>query len=1661
MRKVLLCACLFVASFYSANAQINIPAAGRVIEKFTALAKGKPTASLPSNWKLSAPGRGRSAGWSSADNLSSFVLPSVDGVTASANTPNAGSNATNGAFVMLYNGTSVDTSALMARYRNKTGKPITTLTVAFEVKPYQATKPAYELSFATSTNGTAWTTIKQGGVASGVFKGMGSLAAAGNPQKVIKLLTISGLNIPNKGDFYLRWLFTPVGNAAAGSGLSLDNVSLGVGALDFSAPSVSATLVDQQSVDVNNNGQVNGGDEITYTATVTNNGGADATSVTFNATVDANTTLVPNSVITSALARNDAFTTSVGQTITNTAINVLSNDFGLPSISVLSYGTSASGGTGASPGTATATDHGGSVTLSAAGQITSYTPPPSNYAGTDGFKYVAKDANNLGSDVGTVTITLPDIVIAASTVANPKCHDGSDGSITVNASGGVNTLAYAVVGVNGGAFQSSNVFTGLRPNTYTIQVKDGGGYVKTSTATVNNPAAIVVNGTIPQLTYTRGMLNVQFSKTNGSGTPANPWSASGLPGGVTIDPTSGVVSGTPTATGSFNAILTYTDANGCIGTSSSTVLVGPKIVGEIYSTVGNTQLLGGATAPSTPYVAVSNLNTNDASDAAITYAVVTGPAHGSLTALNTNGTFLYTPTAGNTTQDVFTYSGTSNGVATQNTATINFNGMVWYIQGGAAAGGDGRSNSPRNSMPSGMIGSPGDFIYVSKEISGITPGYTTLMASQRLIGAGATLNVPATGTILSIPGVAANTPTLGDGINLANSVVVDGIDLNTGANSCLVGTNTTGISVNIRNVTTNGTGFPVSLVSTSGTVAIAGGTLTNSTTAAFLISGGSVSLTYGGSINQGSAAPMVNVNGGHTGTITFQTGTLSATNGSGLLFDNADGTYNFNGTVSLNGGDAGIDILNGSNGNFSFLNAPITNPSGVAFNVNGGSGSITHSGTISKTSAGKLIDIQSRTGGSVTLNGNLSSTSSSTGINVSSCNSSTITFAGGTKTLTTGANTAVTLATNAFSTINFTNGGLGINTGDGVGFSATGAGTVNVTTDGGSNNTVSKSGNGYALIVNGISAGAGGINFSSVNVTAGTGTAVQVFNSGGTKSLGDLDVARSGGGTAIFASNGGTVNTTTGSINSGNQIAIDIDNTALGMTLERVDVNGASGGIDLNTTTGTFTVNGTLTTDGTGGTIQNTTGRGASFVNTGSLTLKNMNFTNAGTTNFVNPSGGGGATDNGDVSPANSPNYNLNVNAAIHLVNITGVTLDNLNLNGGAQQGINGNNVTNFSLANSTIQGFGNEVREDGIHFKDMLGTSSISDCTIGGSTASTNNAAVQVHIENSTGAVGTKISFTNLNVQSRGFAASGVTWSSGITFIAQSIANAKLFIQNCTINNVFSNCLETISESTGAMEVIIKNNTFTNVGAGGINLAQNNTGSIRFDISNNGTAAIPTFLRGTNSGASHPININQAGGATSASVLEGQIVSNYIGDNSSSTSASAGGTGIRVFQVGAGTTTVKINDNIVKGALQGLLISCGEETNPTQNLNATVYNNSFTVTEATNGFEGVTLNAGTVTGDKGTMRLDFHDNTASTNASGGNFDFRIRQRFLTTTQWLNYGGANNSNSALQTYLTTTKNNVAAPGGNGDWDIGQNVAGGGGGFGTTASVPQPTLPASN
>src|ERR1043165_7117014 len=156
-------------------------------------------------------------------------------------------------------------------------------------------------------------------------------------------------------------------------------------------PNITATKVDAWDDSGTPDGKADPGQTITYTVTITNTGTADATGVTFNDSVDLNTTLVPGSVNTQPIGIPDTYNVIGNVRIQpNAAQGLLTNDID----------PDTGNNTGLTPSGPSTSTNGGNVTINTDGSF-SYNPAP-GFTGTDTFTYTLTDS---GGKTDTTTAT--------------------------------------------------------------------------------------------------------------------------------------------------------------------------------------------------------------------------------------------------------------------------------------------------------------------------------------------------------------------------------------------------------------------------------------------------------------------------------------------------------------------------------------------------------------------------------------------------------------------------------------------------------------------------------------------------------------------------------------------------------------------------------------------------------------------------------------------------------------------------------------------------------------------------------------------------------------------------------------------------------------------------------------------------------------------------------------------------------------------------------------------------------------------------------------------------------------------------------------------------------------------------------------------------------
>ena len=210
------------------------------------------------------------------------------------------------------------------------------------------------------------------------------------------------------------------------------------------------------------------------------------------------------------------------------------------------------------------------ITVSATGGTAPYTGTGtfSVSAGTYNY-YIADAAGN--RDTVTVTISQPS-VITVTVASGTITVFGGTTTIQVSATGGTGS-AYQY-SLNGGAYQASNLFSGVPAGNHVVNVKDVNGCIVAKNFSISGPVV------------------TPLSATSSSGTIL-------CNGGTTIVTVSASGGVTPyTGTGSFTAVAglrTYTVTDAAGNTATTTVNVTQPVANNLTLTSGTISVFGGST----------------------------------------------------------------------------------------------------------------------------------------------------------------------------------------------------------------------------------------------------------------------------------------------------------------------------------------------------------------------------------------------------------------------------------------------------------------------------------------------------------------------------------------------------------------------------------------------------------------------------------------------------------------------------------------------------------------------------------------------------------------------------------------------------------------------------------------------------------------------------------------------------------------------------------------------------------------------------------------------------------------------------------------------------------------------------------------------------------
>ncbi|WP_246670967.1 MULTISPECIES: hypothetical protein [unclassified Mesorhizobium] len=866
------------------------------------------------------------------------------------------------------------------------------------------------------------------------------------------------------------------------------------------------------------------------------------------------------------------------------------------------------------------------------------------------------------------------------------------------------TVSMIVNSVNASGGASGIIFDGV-----------AGTFTVTGATTVTGTTGFGINATSTNtgtFSFNEVTVNNTASTGGGIGWESGTLNVGGL---ADIDTTSGAGLFQGGGTTSFNGGLT-------IDTTTGAGITGPGGTINIIATAGS------ETVNSTSYKAIDltnaaldvALDSTSSGGGGVVLTNVTGTAGlgtgtlsgGGGTAFSVGGGTVTTTYGGNITQagnaalvsvsaghtGTLTFSGTlsaNNGTGLQfdnADGTYNFNGTTTLNGGDAGIDIVNNSGGTFNFGAGTSITNPNSTAFnVDASAANITySGNITQAGNAALVAiAGHTA-----GTITFQTGTLSATD--GPGLQFDNA---DGI-YNFNGTTTLNGGNA---SVDILNDSggTFGFGVGTSITSPNGT--------------AFSVDGGNATVTYAGTITQGTGGQrlivVADTTGGAVNFTTALANGLNDTSGTGIVVDGVAGNVTVN-NASLTG-TTGItilgDVANNATGTYTFNNVAIDTVAGAltnhAFAVDGDQGTFTNddvSATINLNNVditnpgGNVANIRGMAGGSVNFDNASSITRNDGGLGIVALSNSggTINFGGASKTLSTGANAAVLLTSNPGATINFNNGGLAITTTSGIGFGATGGGTVSIT---GSGNTIS-TGSGAAVDMDAVAIGAGGMTFASTNTSAGGGSAVILDAvTGGPVNLGGGALV--GGGSATIRIGDGA-----GSANTGGTVAFTYAGTITSGTGQAVNIQDRAAGAGNITLSGNISHNvagqtGVLLDDNAAGTItfsgasKSITSGSSAGVNLTDNTGATINFTNGGLVINTTSGTGFGATGGGTVTVTTGANPNTITSGTGTALNVANTTIG---ASGLTFRSISANGAANGIVLNNTGASGGLTVTGDG-----------------------------------------------------------------------------------------------------------------------------------------------------------------------------------------------------------------------------------------------------------------------------------------------------------------------------------------------------------------------------
>lgn len=272
--------------------QIAVPNSTAITQNFDGM---NASLTLPSNWKMHA--STASPTWTGAS--TSVTQQASTGSPTAGGTYNWGSSASERAVGAMTSGSFSSPNNLLAFFSNTHATDnITELSISYNAERYRINSAAASVQFYYSLNGSTWTSVPAGDIATANFPTGASSYTFASPLTVsVGSFSITGLNITPSSSFYLRWNINTTGSNSQGIGIDDFSLTathtpsantLSISGLSSTSFSVDCSTPASGSINFSATGTFNSGN--TFTAQLSNATGSFASPTNLSGSVSASGT---------------------------------------------------------------------------------------------------------------------------------------------------------------------------------------------------------------------------------------------------------------------------------------------------------------------------------------------------------------------------------------------------------------------------------------------------------------------------------------------------------------------------------------------------------------------------------------------------------------------------------------------------------------------------------------------------------------------------------------------------------------------------------------------------------------------------------------------------------------------------------------------------------------------------------------------------------------------------------------------------------------------------------------------------------------------------------------------------------------------------------------------------------------------------------------------------------------------------------------------------------------------------------------------------------------------------------------------------------------------------------------------------------------------------